>query len=522
MQYFTKNHGEVDHVASYTEQERRFAVVTFKQTTDANEAAAAKTHSIDGYSVTVLMADEIVQPLQLLGINDDCLLEIMRHLELKDLCSAAGVCDRFNELAKMVFSAKWKDATWIVDSVDEAHDYLCNFGRITKSIRMKLTTELKKAGNCSNILDLMVKYCSHTITHLELHNFIFETNNTIIWQSRAIFVKLKKIILTKCSISIKWIVECHELIELELIDTHVTYNGPRHQSCSSLQSLKINGSSSWVQHGLHLFLQSNQQLKTLEILPLSTIKSGISWYERILHFVPPAIERLTIAPFGSANFERFVSLKAIRIVNKYFYAENTRFFIDHLETNAMVESLEIESNGYLSGRNANAIAKLRTLKTLKLHMPSGFYGASLLDVIEHQKHLTELTLSTFMSQLNGSDLLQLIQKCPNLQLLGLFFDFNEDDEKKLEMNADLYRKMLNVVSHRPKGNPLQIIIFSLEKQKNHINVTFPVHSSLRVMCLAAESVADALNIERGRNSVYGIRMTDAVLNGLRDRGLLEN
>lgn len=511
----------MDSVAVYTENDRRFAIITFEKTADAVEAAAAGTHRIAEHVMKVSTTEAIQQPMNLLGINDDCLLGIMQHLDLKDLCNVASVCDRFKQLAVMVFSSKWKDAAMIVSSVEDVKVFLRHFGSIAESIRLEATTEFTENGNCNSILKLLVEYCDSILTRLEMHNFEFVTKNGFIWFSRSLFAGLRKLVLKNCKISVKWLARCFELVELELIDTHVTYNIAPYVRCPKLESLKIKGSCGWVKKGLEQFLSQNTQLKYLKVIPLPYTRADTTCYGNILNYVPTAIESLTIAPVGTLNFSRFTSLKTLRIVAvAYFSGAGT--FIERIVTGPALANLQIEiRHDLLDGRSANAISLLRNIRKLQLHIPRGCDSASLLHIAEKLTNLNELILSSFMNVLNADDLLEVIRHGPNLQLLGLSFDHN-CNARKFEINAETYRKMLNMVSRRPTEKPLQIIIFSCENQKNKIEITFPMFSLLKITCLSVESVGALLNIKRTFYQEGGVRMTDAVLKSLRERGLLDS
>lgn len=524
LQYFSKRYGDVDSVASYTESERRFAMVTFKRPTDAAKASAALTHCIDKHVLNVLMPDAIQQSMDFLSFNDDCILAIMDYLNLKDLCNLASVCNHLQELAIVTFSAKWRDHTFIIDSGDEMFEaYLRNFGSIATAIRLEIAPEFESSVNSSIILSSLMKYRSNALTHLELANFRFETRTEFIAQSRTLFIGVKKMILTKCTISVKWIVLCQQLVELELIDSHVTYNGAPLQMVDSLRSLKINGSTKWVQNGLHLFLQSNPQLQCLEVIPLPNARKTY-WYGQILDFVPENIKQLSIEAIGSGYFERFVSLKDLRISSKSYYYDNddTCAFFNRLTTNATLENLEIMCHSFY-GDFARSIAKIRTLKSLKFNLWGKYVmgeltNANVFHMASHLNRMRELTLSSFHNLLDADDLLHLIKICPNLQLLGLSFH----NIGKLKMCADFYQKMLNVVSHRSQKNQLQIVTFECccAEQNDRIDATCPVHPTLQVVHIFGDAVVPFLD-PNDPNFNHLVRVTDVVLKKLRDCGLLE-
>lgn len=106
--------------------------------------------------------------MNLLCLPDDCLIEILRTFELNDLGIVASVCKRLQQVAQQVFSLEWKDAGVIVYSVEEADDYLRNFGTISQSICLTAARHVPRADH-NSILNLMVQYCSSYLTRWNHH-----------------------------------------------------------------------------------------------------------------------------------------------------------------------------------------------------------------------------------------------------------------------------------------------------------------------------------------------------------------
>lgn len=502
----------------HTEKTHRVAFVAFREANDARRASVFTAHTIAGNVVNVTMPDTIVQPPNLLSMPDDCVQDIMRHLELKDLCSVAGVCQRLRTLAKAVFLPKGKDLRLRIKSVQDVQECFRSFGAEIQSICIKLDDELQKSHH-NSILNALVQHCSGTLSTLRIHNFTFEMNSGIIVESLTLLAGLKKLVLHKCTISVKWFVHCRQLVELELIDTHVTYNGAQYQECPNLETLKIYGSKPWVDYGLHLFLTQNRQLKTLQVLPLQTSSNRSHHsYGEILYCVPDCVDNLTIVPTEVTRVDHLRSIKTLRIEGVYFNT-NSAAVINNLR-NVNIEHLEIDLNYFAIDRlNAEAIGRLIKIRTLKLHCSGGCGSAELLDMVRNLKSLSDLVLSTHRNALNANHILHMLEHCPNLQSLCLSFADNGDDGHKLEMNEQMYNKMLDAVLRRLNGTPLRIVIVGRRNQTERINVAFPKHRALKMTCLRAKDVSTILNMKKGYYLQKHIKMTDDILDELRARGL---
>lgn len=518
LQFFIRNYGEVEYVGLHTEKTHRVAFVAFREANDARRASVFTAHTIAGNVVNVRMPDTIVQPPNLLSMPDDCVRDIMHRLELKDLCSVAGASQRLRTLAKAVFRPKGKNLRLRVKSVQDVQECLRSFGPEIQSICIKLSDELQKSHH-NSVLNVLVQHCGGTLTTLRIHNFTFEMNSAIIAESRPLLAGLKKIILHKCTISVKWFVHCHQLVELELIDTHVTYNGAQYQTCLNLETLKIYGSKPWVDYGLHLFLMQNEQLKTLQVLPLQTSSSrSHQSYGEILYCVPRSVDNLTIVPAEATRLDHLPSLKTLRIEG--LYLNNYSAAVINNLRNDNIEHLEIDLNYYgIDRQNAESISRLRKIKTLKLHCSGGCGSSELLDMVGNFKDLTDLVVSSHRNALNEYNILCLLEHCPNLRRLCLSFADNGDDGFKLQMSEQIYHKMLDAVWRRLDKTPLCVVIVGRRDQTERINVAFPMDAALKITCLRTRDVSSILKIKKGYYLQKHIKMTDDILDELRVRGL---
>lgn len=164
-------------------------------------------------------------------LNDDCLLEVLKHLDLTDLCAAADVCRRFRQNSQRYFPfPKFKNEVLHIYCSDEhgelylrardvytpeapriclMDDLLCqkllriskflrNFGVLVKSIHIsgpendsKIDSKYEK-----NILELVSLYCSGTLNRLDIQRIDLAGENEI--TLRPLVLHLQKLRLHDC------------------------------------------------------------------------------------------------------------------------------------------------------------------------------------------------------------------------------------------------------------------------------------------------------------------------------------
>lgn len=431
----------------------------------------------------------------------------------------AGVCKRLEWVARNVFSSKWKELHFTINDMADtasAIDYLRKFGAEVRTLRLMTTQKLQPAAY-NILLIVMVQYCGGSLSRLELHGFALDGRESAIEEVRPLLARVQHLILNGCDTSVKWLVSCPELVELDLNDTNVTFKGAQNQACPKLKVLKIKGAHNWVKKGLHLFLEQNRQLKTFESLPIPHRTRDLATYERILDFVPASIECLATIPLGFTKSIRFTTLKTVRI----FGARKMDIeLMNRCMNTDKIEYLCIDLNHPgMNGGIGDEISKLRNLKTLSLRCDV-YLRNNLVNMITKLTELAEFVLSTEDYYFDELDVLRLIQHGPNLQRLILSFrNYAHYHNHHFKMNAETYRKMLNIIAERSNGMSLHIVIIIYQRYNPHVNLNFPMQKYLKITCLTFESVAKLSNVDYVAFLLGRIHMTEDVLKMLSDQGL---
>lgn len=287
-------------------------------------------------------------------LNDDCIAEVFKYLDLKDLCAVADVCRRFRQNALNHFALpKYKKDiltisccscipllhlkprnTWTrlhksryIPSKDMSVDetlpqislFLRVFGRSVKSIYMydfqsrKQEEHAETQCKCQRIiLDRISRYCSGTLIELQLRQFDLTGKNEA--SMRSLLLQLQKLTIIECKYSklfgqmlSTWSPELRELhfshdvihpspgrlssIEMQFDDI---FRQSFHKLTSaSFRSIKVEKS-----YDIDEFLKLNPQLKKIGLVNCPSIHGNI--FQSLATHVP-AIEAIEIDRLFTLN-----------------------------------------------------------------------------------------------------------------------------------------------------------------------------------------------------------------------------
>lgn len=202
--YFQSNFGKVECVSVHPGPGYRFAIVAFDDYRNAEKASRLRQHTISGSIVTVSPPNSIQEQPSFQLLNDDCILAILKHLELADLCSVASTCLRMRELAQMDFTSKYKNGALTLEECDKSvANYLRNFGSQLNSLQLSRPRDPPSHTMLDGtyILHLLAEHCS-SLTDLSFYNYAFKHRSDLnTKQLIPFFSRLKKLDLSRCEIS---------------------------------------------------------------------------------------------------------------------------------------------------------------------------------------------------------------------------------------------------------------------------------------------------------------------------------
>lgn len=133
-------------------------------------------------------------------LPDDCLSTIFEQLVALDLCVAANVCIRFNDVATQLFKTRYQQEYFDVRVIifgpqmrnvklSQIDDYLKTFGSMIEKARVNDTTRLLHAND---VLQMVAKHCAK-LTELHIDSFEFDPNVLCGMQSAINKLKLLEI-----------------------------------------------------------------------------------------------------------------------------------------------------------------------------------------------------------------------------------------------------------------------------------------------------------------------------------------
>lgn len=517
--YFRRNYGEVVFVSLRSEGTHLSAFVQFVRPESASVASSSAAHVIAGNKVLVSLpvGKRTQSEFNVMHLNDDCLREILDHLELEDLSNIAKVCQRLRSMAQEVAALKHEPFQLVVESESELEYCMRDLGSSIRSLYLVSTN---------------VEFVDHNyvLKVLKIENLKFWETATMQWMGSAtLFSQLKKLIFENCVIFVPWFTKCQTVETLLFIDTKVFLKYETNLVCPKLKWLDI---VNFQGEGVDALLKQNAHLKSFwfndyfdndsndEERGQENDGDGDSdvdidfdddvgnnlWEEvqeemsdddedtRMISAIPATIESLVLSLQKPVDFARFNALKELRLfrIHKSFdltpVAEHNATTLEHLEIDEDKIGMEME------WRQVEAISKLTKLKTLSVRVKScerKYFRYMIADLLD----LAELRIGTLHNPFSTSNVLGIVQRYRHLQHLNLAFGYNHigsTHEKLLHMNFEIYGRMLDVIRHRTSAKSLCIVIDGPQDVIKQFDANFSMHPSLTIMCFSIEAIASIL------------------------------
>lgn len=412
----------------------------------------------------------------LLSINNDCILEILNKLECIDLGSVAGLSG-LQEAIQMVFASKWKgNVTFDHGTKSRASDFLQNIGSQIRSIRLVQSDDVHENG--SEIVRSISQFCSEgTLSNLEIIGWSCGLVDEI---SPSLLSGLQTLFLQDCVIPSGMLNSCKELTELTLM---------------RVEEIRSGGEQP------HLALN---KLKTLKI----EMHSKIRCQHPHCNMNATHLEHLGYEEHREVRTPR---LHGVEFING---AES----LEHLEIDVLPQ--------HLLAPIIATIPTFKNIKTLNLYCEYFEIHPGTLDVVGQLEHLTEFVWG-YPKRFSVNNLLYVIRNANNLEQLIVSFSnrrptAGEPATHQISpIDAESYEQMLNIVSKRASGKPLNVIIVGhrYETHLKQFEVAVAMHELLKITCLMSNTLAPILKINM--DGAHGrIKMSNEQIKVLRDGGLL--
>lgn len=412
-------------------------------------------------------------------LNDDCFLEVFKHLDSSDVCAAADVCRRFRLNAQSHFtSPKFRNVFLSI----QCHEYderlilnpqldgpldkadiiytgpqlklisiskvLRNFGAFIKSIFFmglfcrEIDSTLKNNGIREKKIFHMIRlHCSGTLMNLTLHRCDItgtETENNL----RPVLLHLRKLQLHESKFS-NFFARMLSLWTPELRALHLTCNTDQRdtmvmrvddilrQTFLNLLMVTFGLLRNLNNIDIEEFLKRNPQLKKIGLLNCRNVDGRI--FQSIATHAPEveAIQIDRLSAMNDSNLWHVGKLKCLHTLKLCTYSWFETNPVDHSFmpsilheihlSNIPLQHLHIKGAGTESFQRTDqlvdAILKITTLKDLSFSRFRVLKMFHIHDICKHLKVLKKLYLHNTNVFISADDLLTMIKYAPNLQSL---------------------------------------------------------------------------------------------------------
>lgn len=330
--------------------------------------------------------------MTLMETNNDCLVEIFRHLCFEDLLSVSEVCKRFQQLSVITFKCVWKNKeitlrNWTTKEELDSIRILHQFGSLLQRVHIQFGDTGNEdffnaiVDNCSlNLIE--VRFSQHR-SCWKIDKFLNKGN---IFRFNEKFSNLRKL---------EFGYQAAHLVDQECIE----------QTFSSLEHLDV----SFIEFkNLRNFIRLNPQMKSLPLTHSEDIPITRDLMEFIHDSLPELIElHLLIIGNDHANSDlQPVVLKNIKRLRIDAFSTNGLSFLSYISMEK-VEDIKIEFLRW-NDEEIDAICKF--------------------------KEVEQLTLLSCIANVDGDSLRKLSTNLPKLSKLTLKVNDYPLDDKRLNIN----------------------------------------------------------------------------------------
>lgn len=408
-----------------------------------------------------------------LDLNDDCLFEVFKHVNVVDLSAISDVCNRLRRTAHAYFErSKLKNFEFppvfeipkgrrnrvTVDlMVSETCKVLRKFGasivsfidtnKLSRDKVLEMNDESQKKYR-SKCMEYLVKYCGANLIELSLTSFELPDEVTM----RPLLKNVQKLELCCCKNADQLLkalpVRYPQLRELALLCMNLR-SERLHMRFEKLTKMCIRFCDVGY-NDIKEFLERNSQLKEFDYFSKSYPDNLIPQY--ICSYVTETIETLNlgfgyqshVSPYLSNALRRLRNLKSVTLSDQNL-KPNEKCLLPMIcgivAANIPLKTLKIDIDhgciGYISDANllANKISAIKTLETLELRSERCLQVHHIHQICKKLTKLSELVLDVgALSALNIVDIVRFAKK-----LQWLTISSGAPILRKIRIDADKHK-----------------------------------------------------------------------------------
>lgn len=401
-------------------------------------------------------------PLNLLKVNDDCLVEIFKYFTLFELADVASTCTRFRTIAREVFSLRHKSKLWKIfgDFVANESDpeylrerrqtfaILLHFGDLLTKVEAYFYSEWheKKIHSCNNdFFKLIVKHCTGTLETLELiYNEGLRRDGIAV--AKQLFRNVK-VLNVNCSPGIKgsFLSDAKQLTRLDLLnDSSDQLIRFLSNDYPELQSVKIAITKDMKRKPTNIghYLKRHPNLTEVELLDGKFDIKSIGECQ--------SLTKLSISKCQGMDISAISQLDKLTSLSLTIYPSQYSL-IESLKTSKSANSLEqIWINGYYQDEREHlpSLVRFTNLKDLLVSFQDAI-DDELLARLRCLNQLRVLTICGFFGSITSDALLKLVESLPHLEQLNLRGNHHFYGKRQwVELLGSTYLLICQIYRHR--------------------------------------------------------------------------
>lgn len=344
---------------------------------------------------------QIVKQMHLLDLNDDCLIELCRYVNLVGLLALRQTCTRFDSPTEHIFRMNHTNIN--LTGVPEKgfsqpplcryklNDFKAMFVEFGKHIRhLRISAILFPNHERFHIIELILTHCN-ALKSLELNGF--DLTGSLSLSTAKCFDQLELLTLNTCKYDDNMITAfkmCRILRELNVTNDVIETGKCFAVYIPRLATARLKIRSGFLLQNMVVFLRCNPNIRVLKI------HCGPSISDAILEWIADL---------------RYLESLNIRIYYVNFYQN-----VMHLARLRKLRELHINCGLNMAEQLVNGLTESNTIETLHLH--DCIWTESLIEAICRCERISSLQLGSIPNVCDNS-LVQLAHKLPALRQLFL-------------------------------------------------------------------------------------------------------
>lgn len=416
-------------------------------------AAADEAKAGCSKDVAPIETVESAPETNLLGLNDDCLVEIFGYLNVIELCAVNQIPGRIHRIAQQVYRMHHTtlDLSHVSSTVNyyeltlhKARNVFQCFG--ASIVKLKVAALAFKVENRSRVVDLIVRYCPN-LKSIEFIDFQFRHGRILHVQN--FLGNLHELTLTRCNLHgclRNLFRNCVQLKSLA-IQTDTNLNGACLEcEFPQLESATLTMRDDITLQNLHTFLRMNPQLKSLELVhcddeTFATIATALPQLERL------SVEVTYFYDFVE-NLKSLLQLNHLKELKLNCSLYPISSFVDALAAKDTIEVLHI-SDGVLNDHLIEALSKCKRLQSLKLCSMPNVHDKFLIGLATNLPNLNEFYIRRCQAMTNRG-VLAFVEIAKQLNSLSI-------SNSTVQVDDAFFMELVRIYSRRSQKLTLNLL-----------------------------------------------------------------